>query len=268
MRLWAKKSEKKVARRPTKKLDATASNTPKIRYVLVGLGLAAVIAGAVWWVMTLPLLELKDVEVKSKSRELKHVTQAELSSVVKRTVKGNLLTANLESIQHAFEQLPWVRSVSLRRQWPGSLEAELEEHMAFARWKSGGMVNNFGEHFNAVQQDGLPLLGGPEGSETEVAQQYRAFGDMLQSTPRKPVEVSLSARRAWQIKLDDGAVIELGRSDVEKRLARFVSVYGKTAGQPSVRAKYVDLRYSNGIAMKLIAAVDTKLDAKPDVKQP
>jgi cell division protein FtsQ len=262
MRLWAKKGDKKSARRPAKRPDAVASNTPKIRYVLVGLGMAAVIVGAVWWLMTLPLLELKDVEVKSKAGELKHVTQAELRSVVKRSVKGNLLTADLETIQRAFEQLPWVRSVSLRRQWPGALEAELEEHVAFARWKSGGMVNSAGEHFNAPQQNNLPVLSGPEGSETEVTQQYRAFGDMLQSTGRTPVEVSLSARRAWQIKLDDGAVIELGRSDVEKRLARFVSVYGKTAGQQSVHAKYVDLRYSNGIAMKLIAAADAKLDVK------
>ncbi len=272
MPLWGKKPsgktasrEKKAVRKPARRSDPSQpTNTPKIRYVLVGLALSAVIVGLVWWVMTMPLLELKDVAIKGKSGAMKHVSQSELNSVTKKWVKGNLLTADMNAIQNAFEKLPWVRSVSVRRLWPDTLEVVLEEHQPLARWGSGGLVNVDGEQFNGATKENLPVFSGPEGSEGDVAQQYRLFSELLKPVQRKPLEVSLSARRAWQIKLDDGAVLELGRSDTEKRLARFVSVYGKTAGQPGVLARYVDLRYSNGIAMKLAAA---KTETETGTKQ-
>ncbi|MEY4730701.1 MAG: cell division protein FtsQ [Pseudomonadota bacterium] len=257
MPLWAKKGEKKVTRRSTKKVDsASTSNTPKIRYILVGLGMSAVIVGAVWWVMTTPLMEIKQVSIKSKNgeTELAFVSDEELNKVVKRAAKGSLLTLNMPSIQSAFEELPWVRSASLRRILPHTLEVQLEEHQPLARWGSGGLVNTFGEHFIADYDEKLPALSGPEGSEAEVAQEYALYIDALKPIGRKPIQVSLSARRAWQIRLDDGAVIELGRNDMQKRLARYVSVYSKTAGQPGIFAKYADLRYPNGIAMRIAAS--------------
>jgi cell division protein FtsQ len=263
MRLWAKKSGKKVTRRSTQKVESVSSNTPKIRYILVGLGLSAVIVGAVWWVMTTPLMEIKQINIKSKGgdAELAYVSDEELNKVVKRAVKGSLLTLNMPSIQSAFEQLPWVRSASLRRLWPDTLEVQLEEHQPLARWGSGGLVNTYGEHFNATYEEKLPALSGPEGSEAEVTQEYATYIDALKPIRRKPVQVSLSARRAWQIRLDDGAVIELGRNDMQKRLARYVSIYSKTAGQPGIFAKYADLRYPNGIAMRIAASTNTNESA-------
>ena len=174
MPLWAKKGEKKLTRRPARRKDDAPSNTPKIRYILVGLGLSAIIVGAVWWVMTTPLMEIKQVNVKNKNgeAELAYVGDEELNKVVKRAVKGSLLTLNMPSIQSAFEQLPWVRSASLRRILPDTLEVQLEEHQPLARWGSGGLVNTYGEHYSADYDEKLPALSGPEGSEAEVAQEY------------------------------------------------------------------------------------------------
>jgi cell division protein FtsQ len=260
MPLWAKKGEKKVSRRSAKKVEAASTSTPKIRYILVGLGLSAVIVGAVWWLMTTPLMEIKQVSVKSKAgeTELAFVSDEELNKVVKRAAKGSLLTLNMPSIQSAFEELPWVRSASLRRILPDTLEVQLEEHQPLARWGSGGLVNTFGEHFNADYDEKLPTLSGPEGSEAEVAQEYASYIEALKLIGRKPMQVSLSARRAWQIRLDDGAMIELGRNDMQKRLARYVSVYNKTAGQPGIFAKYADLRYPNGIAMRIASSTNNE----------
>ncbi len=268
MPLWAKKGEKKLTRRPARRKDDAPSNTPKIRYILVGLGLSAIIVGAVWWVMTTPLMEIKQVNVKNKNgeAELAYVGDEELNKVVKRAVKGSLLTLNMPSIQSAFEQLPWVRSASLRRILPDTLEVQLEEHQPLARWGSGGLVNTYGEHYSADYDEKLPALSGPEGSEAEVAQEYALYVEALKPIGRKPAQVSLSARRAWQIRLDDGAVIELGRNDMQKRLARYVSVYNKTAGQPGIFAKYADLRYPNGIAMR-IAASTTNNEPATGTKQ-
>jgi cell division protein FtsQ len=67
---------------------------------------------------------------------------------------------------------------------------------------------------------------------------------------RKVVQIRVSARRAWQIRLDDGMVIELGRDNIDTRLVSFVTAYGQSLAQMQPAPAYVDLRYSNGFAVK------------------
>jgi cell division protein FtsQ len=65
------------------------------------------------------------------------------------------------------------------------------------------------------------------------------------------VEVQVTARRAWQVKLASGMTLALGRENIEARLARFVAVHDRTLGQLGRRIDYVDLRYANGFAARI-----------------
>ena len=66
---------------------------------------------------------------------------------------------------------------------------------------------------------------------------------------------TLSPRLAWQLKLQNGMVVDVGReqpkSPVGARLMRFVDVYPELVGKRAVRPAVVDLRYPNGFAMKV-----------------
>jgi hypothetical protein len=66
-----------------------------------------------------------------------------------------------------------------------------------------------------------------------------------------PVMVQLTPRRAWQVKLDKGPTIELGREDIEARLARYIALHERTVGVLKRRIEYVDLRYANGFAVRI-----------------
>jgi cell division protein FtsQ len=50
--------------------------------------------------------------------------------------------------------------------------------------------------------------------------------------------------------LNDGQVLELGRSQMEERLQRFVTAYSRTLSQMPNRPYRVDLRYANGFAVR------------------
>jgi cell division protein FtsQ len=109
----------------------------------------------------------------------------------------------------------------------------------------------------------LPLFVGPAGSAKEIAIQYQYFKRSLAATGRVPMQVQLSARHAWQVRLDSGLVIALGREHIESRLDRFIATYGDAAGPLQRKLDYVDLRYSNGFAVR---APETK--AEPRSTQP
>ena len=64
-------------------------------------------------------------------------------------------------------------------------------------------------------------------------------------------KVRLSLRRAWQVRLDNGMTLEVGREQVAARLTRFLSAYAQTIAPLGGRADHVDLRYANGFAVRV-----------------
>lgn len=206
-------------------------------------------------VVHLPLFPLREVKVNG---ELKHVTREQVQFIVTRALKGNFFTLDLNKTRRTFEKLPWVRNVNVRRRWPDQLEVTLEEHQVLARWGNTALVNTHGELFQAASDQQLPVFNGPADGVLEVASQYQLFKQQLEPIRHQPAQVSLSPRRAWQLKLDNGLVVELGREKVEERMNKFVTVYDRTLGRLNRGVNYVDLRYPNGFAVRLGSAATEK----------
>lgn len=200
----------------------------------------------------LPWFDLRQIKVNGA----RHVTREQVNLVVYQHLRGNFFSADLDSARAAFTKLPWVRSASVRRRWPDALEVTLEEHKPLARWGDEGLLNTYGEVFQAATGQNLPLLSGPPGSAQEVARRYADFSRILLPLHHRPVEVDLSARRAWSIRLDDGMNIALGREHMDQRLGSFVELYPRTLANVATPVTYVDLRYPNGFAVRVpVAAV-------------
>jgi cell division protein FtsQ len=75
---------------------------------------------------------------------------------------------------------------------------------------------------------------------------YRAMQGLLQLSGLKIDELLLSERFAWDLKLDNGIKLRLGRSEFIDRLQRFVDLYPILQTKP---VDYVDLRYDTGLAV-------------------
>ncbi len=258
--------------------------------------------GAVHYVVRLPAFPLREVRING---ELSHVTLDQVETIVRRELQGNFFTLDLAAARAAFEKLPWVRKVNVRRQWPDRLDVALEEHVPLARWGDAALINTQGEVFTAASDGApasreqgpaergggtrlrdassresgaalssagvasvsgvtspkgapvptsggaLPLFIGPPESAKVMAIQYGYFQRSLAAIGQVPVQVQVSPRRAWQVRLDSGLVIELGRDSIESRLDRFTAVYDRTVNRLQRKLDYVDLRYPNGFAVRI-----------------
>jgi cell division protein FtsQ len=237
---------------------------------LFGISLLLVLFGALHYLVHMPEFPLRQVQLSAAPQR---VDIAQIEAVVRNEVRGNFFTVDLEGTRQAFERLPWVRKVSVRRDFPWRLEVTLEEHEALARWNGAELVNTHGEVFAGSTEQALPKFIGQPDTAAEVTQMYGAFGKLLAPLKHEVAQISLSPRRAWQLRLDNGMVLELGREQAEQRLARFVAVYpyslapmqqsyaifnaGKTPHENGQQrtVNYVDLRYSNGFAAYLPGGV-------------
>jgi cell division protein FtsQ len=226
-------------------------NRPALMNGLAGAlyAVAAVLALLIAWKVAArqPIFELREVTVGGA---LVHVTRGEIEGLVQRELKGNFLTLDLDAVSASFQKLPWVRTASVRRQWPARLDVALEEHVPLARWTGGALVNTQGDVFRAAYDGELPVFIGPEGAAREIAIQYRYFRKSLEAIGQTPVQVEVSPRRAWKVKLASGVTLALGREQVEARLARFVAMHDRTLAPLGLRVDYVDMRYANGFAVR------------------
>ncbi len=218
---------------------------------------AAIIA-----VQRLPILPLRELVVATP---VDNVSRAQIEHAARSALTGNFFTVNLEAARTTFERMPWVRSASLRRIWPDGVELRIEEHRAAARWTTqdgeARLVSTRGEVFAATSDQQLPQFVGPEGSAARVLERFQAFGETLAGAGHKPVAIHLSAREAWQVRLDDGVVLELGREQskhpLAERLDRFTRHYAAASTATRDRLPgigVVDMRYPNGFALRPRAA--------------
>jgi len=228
--------------------------------MLYALAAVLLLYGLLFLLIHMPFFPLRQVDIKG---ELHHVNREQVQFIVQRGLSGNFFTMDIDRVRGAFEKLPWVRTVNVRRRWPDRLEVTLEEHVVLARWGSTALVNTQGELFQAASNAVLPEFSGPADSAGEVTEHYRAFSQMLAPLKLAPTQVALSPRHALQLKLNNGLVLELGRDQVRQRLAKFARVYEGIALRLPQQVSYVDLRYPNGFAVRM-PAVAANNPAKPE----
>ena len=119
--------------------------------------------------------------------------------------------------------------MSVRKQWPDELKIHLVEYVPIARWNDQHMVDAEGNTFSVppdrTSKRVLQCCMARKGSANEVLQGYREMGQMLAKDRFTLKEAAMTARRSWQLTLNNDIKLNLGRGDTMKRLARFVELY-------------------------------------------
>ncbi|WP_317930918.1 cell division protein FtsQ/DivIB [Halioxenophilus sp. WMMB6] len=184
---------------------------------------------------------------------LKHVTEADLRTLLEPVVNRRFLNVDLLTLKERVEADPWIAQATLSRRWPDRLQVSLVEETAIARWGDSSFLNQAGEEKNvgdnSVLQD-LPLLRGPEQSQQKVARKYVEIASLLLPLALQVNELTLEDDLSWQLALDNGLVIRLGRDQLLEKIKRFSTVY-ETVLKPKLADIYsVDLRYHNGLAVE------------------
>ncbi|MDC8832634.1 cell division protein FtsQ/DivIB [Alteromonas gilva] len=189
------------------------------------------------------------VQVIDFSGQFEQLDVLRLERLIRRSQPGSFFALDVNEIHQLLEQQAWVYRASVRKQWPNRLKVYLVEQTPVARWNEDLILNPYGESFNAEGKVlGLPQLFGPGGSERTALEGFNAMQKLLRNRDLVIKELSLSERYAWQVQLDNGVEINLGRQEFIDRLQRFVDVYPLLEEQPRA-ISYVDLRYDTGLAV-------------------
>jgi len=189
--------------------------------------------------------------------DVHHVSRAAVRAAISGRLAGNYFTIRLDQVRRAFETLPWVARVSVRRIWPNRLRVTLTEHRAVGEWSDGRLISDAGVLFVAnpaeAEADG-PLVGfsGPPQYASDAMRNYRQFSALLAPLQMKITALQVSDRASWSLHATPRLQLELGRDDppgrLQQRLAAIAAAYPMVVARLDGPATRIDARYANGFA--------------------
>lgn len=188
--------------------------------------------------------------------DLRHASRDAIAARVLPVARGNYFTADLGAIRQAALAAPWVDEVVVSRRWPDGIRVHVSEKQPVALWGAGGLISSRGDLFVPGEQaraqldtGRLPILFGPGNKGTYVMEQYRAMNSVLRGIDMRIVELQLTDRMSWFLRLDNGIQLVVDQADTLGKLQRFAYLYERQLKPDAANIATVDLRYRNGVAI-------------------
>ncbi len=202
--------------------------------------------------------------------ELNYLTQKDVADYFLNNYDNlNLLTMDLGRVRKYLLEMPWVRSVSVRKRLPNILYVYLTEYKPAAFFNDGILTKDWKVIKPNLTNFKEPLvhLAGPENSARSIYDRYVKFSTFLNVKNYIISSLTLTDSYMWEVRLTTGLTLYLGRDaetighDVEdsdqaseqqdillKRLDMFVELYPRLERRQDL--EYIDLRYDTGAAVR------------------
>jgi cell division protein FtsQ len=242
-------ARKQAKRRKPKK--ARQIRLPSIRPGKIIAPFVAVAMVLATYQLSLLALDRKIASIEI-SGPFQRVTALQIEEAIADEVDAGFVGADLDRIRANIVSLPWVDRARVARRWPSRIKITVTEQVPAAIWGERGLLNTRGELFMTEARHvpaELPRLSGPDDRSAEVAGRYLEVRDQLIPVGLDLLRVDLDARGAWQMTLNNGIDVRLGRRNVGERTDLFLDVVADIITSRANDIDYVDMRYGNGFTI-------------------
>ncbi len=180
------------------------------------------------------------------------VSAEQLRAALAPLTKTSFFTLDLDELQASASRNPWVSGVRVEKRWPDTVVVTIQEFRPIAHWNTDRLVSEHGEIFDVPEAhslQGLPWLEGPDQKFSEVIERWREYNAELAIHGLEISHLEQDKRGSWEMTLDNGTTIQIGRDAAEMRLARLLDSWPVLIRGQDTPPRSVDLRYTNGIAV-------------------
>jgi cell division protein FtsQ len=209
------------------------------------------------------LLPIKNISIEGS---VNNIDKNELLTLLSKNNFNGMLSVDLEEIRMKVLENRWVKKVQIRKVWPDTLDFKFQEYKPVAKvnemylMESGKLI----AHDDNESNDSQLMLLSIENIELNESNDYLGLLSMvnkMQSNLNRHklniFEFKILKNNNWHIQIEDRFLIKLGRKQQVERVEKLLQVYAAIENKKQI--EIIDLRYSNGMAVKLF---ELNLDKK------
>ena len=188
----------------------------------------------------------------------RHLTDDELWMLSGVRLNESLLSISGSQVGRRMLRSPWVRSVSLRKEYPGTLSVAIREAEPFALLDMNNhlfLVDGSGKLLEELRDNSIPFLpvitGDPYNEKegfSEAVKLARLLNEKGFSSETDRVEIVAHKPTELGVKID-GIFVKVGAGGYEEKIERLIKLEKeiKTMGVP---IDYIDLRFERKAIVK------------------
>lgn len=204
--------------------------------------------------------------------KFRYIDPQSIEAAVIDAASGNFFSLDLDSIKAEAENIAWVESVDVRREWPDTLVLSVSEHRPAMRWGSDQWVSTTGVVIKlpeSIEASDVVTLKGSESQAKRILMQATRWKKELVAQSLELRGVELSESGAWTLTLyyhayDAEFDVLLGHEEIAQRLQRFELLFERQFKYSERPLKRVDARYPDGLAVEQTQAVSLSTRALPN----
>lgn len=190
----------------------------------------------------------------------KHLTDDELKVLAGIHVNDNLITISNKKVSLSLLKSPWIKSISVRKQFPDTLSLVIEEAVPFALLDMNShlfLIDEKGKLLEELKGDSIPFLpvitGDPfrekEGF-SEALNLARVMNDKGFSPGRDHIDIFAQKPHELTVTID-GTVVKIGSGMFEEKLKRLIELEDEIKNR-GIPVDYIDLRFAGKAIVKPI----------------
>lgn len=238
-----------------------------LKFGLVSLLVALVVT----WTMLMMKPEQNATMSYKITTPLQKVTLDDIEDLIWPYLVSGFWEADLVSLQRDLQAQPWIERAHVARVWPNQLVLTLNEREPIARWGAAALIDRNGVVFEPNDVSGfehLVLLQAHDLQTRSMLRHWHQVQEIMSQKNWRVTELTWFADDVLHIQVDAGHHLYVIASDKSLLLQRFVNAWpklgsaslvtpgvGRAAIKPD-KTWQIDLRYSNGIALKPLNNVD------------
>lgn len=193
----------------------------------------------------------------------RHLTVDELRALAGIHENESLLTISGKKVSQRLLKSPWIRSVSVRKEFPETLSVLVSEVVPFALLDVNGhlfIIDEKGKLLEELKDNPIPFLPVITGDPSKEGEGFseaitfaKTMNDMGFSSEKDQIEIVISKPQELTV-IIDGIVVKIGSGEYREKLERLLELEEEIKRR-KIPIDYIDLRFANRVVLKPIKEV-------------
>lgn len=242
------------ASKPSTPFDWSRVIRPIKRIIIVGL----VVGVCIFSYQKIQAYRLESLTIKTVhiNGERQYENSNAVTKIIGAYTNDDFFNLKIEAMRDHLMEVSWVKSVSLRKEWPDRLVVNIQEHHPFAHWQDehqrDWLLSKRGVKFESefALPQGMPVLSGQNVDIEKVMRQYKHVSLTLLDKKLNVKKMNLNTRHEWLITLSNGVQVKYLDDDSDMAIERMLLALSILTTLQLEQVDTIDLRYEHGFAIR------------------